>query len=270
MVPMSFCARSTVVPNGRIWATRPAPQNGEWQQALKVLGLPVVEVPLLAIEPVQAPEEIQAIKDVILNFDQYQKVFFVSHNAVRETFAWLHRYWPQLPVGVEYIAVGSKTAEAVLAEQVPVVSGVHTMDSDEMLRLPLLQNVAGQKILICRGRGGLPLMGKALRERGATVHYCELYYRRMPAEAVTQAAPLVSQCGNDVIPVFSGETLHNLVKVLDALGVAERGMTLVVPGSRVRQEAEQLGFTRVITAQNAATTTMLAAVQEALDRRGQE
>jgi uroporphyrinogen-III synthase len=253
----------------RIWATRPAHQNAEWHETLAALGVPVVDLPLIVIEPVQEAAEIQAVKNLILNFDQFHKVIFVSHNAVREAFTWLRDYWPQLPDGVEYIAVGSKTAEAVMAESLPVTSGVRTMDSDELLGLPQLQNVWGEKILICRGRGGLPRMGEVLRERGAIVHYCELYYRRLPPTAVAQAAPLMPQCANDVIPVFSGETLQNLVKVLDANGVAERNMTLVVPGKRVCQEAEKLGFTHVITAVNAATATMLAAVQEALDRRAQ-
>lgn len=253
----------------RVWATRPVHQNAEWHDALAALGVPVVDLPLIVIEPVQEPEEIQAVKNLILNFDQFHKVIFVSLNAVRETFTWLRDYWPQLPT-VEYIAVGSKTAEAVMAENLPVTSGVRTMDSDELLSLPQLQNVWGQKILICRGRGGLPIMGEVLRERGAIVHYCELYYRRLPANAVIQAKPLLSQCAKDVIPVFSGETLQNLLKVLDAHGVTERGMTLVVPGKRVCQEAEKLGFSRIITAQNAATATMLAAVQEALDRRAQD
>lgn len=255
------------MPDVRVWATRPVHQNAEWHDALLALGVPVVDLPLIMIEPVQEPAEMQAVKNLILDFDQFHKVFFVSQNAVRETFNWLRDYWPQLPAGIEYFAVGRKTAEAVMAEGLAVVNGECTMDSDEVLALAQLQNVWGQKILICRGRGGLPRMGEVLHERGAIVRYCELYYRRLPPTAVAQASSLLSQGAEDVIPVFSGETLQNLVKVLEANGVTDRSMTLVVPGKRVSQTAEKLGFTRIVTAENATSTTMLAAVQEVLSNR---
>ena len=116
MAPTRFCARSTVVSDARIWATRPAYQNAQWHESLVELGHPVVDLPLMMIEPVQDATEIQAVKNLILDFDQFHKVIFVSQNAVRETFAWLRDYWPQLPGGVEYFAVGRKTAEAVMAE----------------------------------------------------------------------------------------------------------------------------------------------------------
>jgi uroporphyrinogen-III synthase len=253
------------VADTRIWATRPEHQNGQWCQTLAELGYPVVDLPLMLIEPVTDPAEIQAVKNLILDFDQFHKVIFVSQNAVRETFAWLRDYWPQLPVDIEYIAVGSRTAEALVEQGVTPIEGTQTMDSDELLALPHLQNVWGQKILICRGRGGLPRLGETLHERGAIVRYCELYHRRLPPVASAAAAPfLAAGCAEDVIAVFSGETLQNLVRVLDANGSAERAMRLVVPGKRVTQEAEKLGFSRVTTALNATSACMLAAIREAL------
>lgn len=254
-----------VVAETRIWATRPEEQNAEWRKSLEALGRKVIDLPLLAIEPVQEPEEIQAIKNHILDFDQFDKVFFVSQNAVREAFNWLHNYWPQLPLGVEYLAVGSKTAEAVRAEGVPVVAGETSMDTEEILGLPQMQNVAGQKILICRGKGGYPRMGEILQSRGATVRYCELYHRRLPAEAAAKAAPLLAAgCAADVVPLFSGETVQNYIQVLEANRVSERGMVLVVPGKRVLQAAESAGFSRVVAVENATLPVMFAGVQEAL------
>lgn len=253
----------------RIWATRPTHQNGQWHESLAELGYPVVDLPLMMIEPVHEAAEMQAVKNLILDFDQFHKVIFVSQNAVREAFTWLRDYWPQLPEGLEYYAVGRKTAEAVMAEHLPVANGTQAMDSDELLAMPQLQNVWGEKILICRGRGGLPRIGEVLHERGAIVRYCELYHRRLPPAAVAEAVPLMSGCAADIIPVFSGETLQNLVRVMDANGVTERNMILVVPGKRVTQSAEKLGFRHIVTAENATAGVMLAAVREALDKRAQ-
>lgn len=253
----------------RIWATRPDHQNGVWRESLEQLGYPVIDLPLMMIEPVSAADEIQAVKNLILDFDQFNKVFFVSQNAVHEAFAWLRDYWPQLPLGVEYLAVGSKTAEAVMAEGVPVVHGEQAMDTDELLALPELQNVWGQKVLICRGRGGFGRMGEVLQSRGAIVRYCELYHRRLPSNAIANAKPfLTTGCSSDVVPLFSGETLQNFVRILEANQVAERDMALVVPGKRVQQAADQAGFSRIFMVENATAPVMLTGVKEVLHSIG--
>jgi uroporphyrinogen-III synthase len=249
----------------RIWATRPAYQNAAWITSLSQFGLPVVDLPLLKIEPVQQADQTQAIKNLILDFDQFHKVIFVSQNAVREALVWLRDYWPQLPVGIEYFAVGSKTAESLLEEGLQVVSGSQSMDSDELLSFAQLQNVWGQKILICRGVGGLPRLGQTLQERGAIVRYLELYQRLLPPDATAMARDYCNaDLDKDLVPIFSSETLANLVEVLTANGIQQRTMTLVVPGKRVAQAAAQHGFNKVLVAENATAKHMLAALENCL------
>lgn len=245
----------------RVWATRPVEQNAQWQALLEGQGFTTVAVPLLAIEPVQEADAVQSIKNLILDFDQFDKVIFVSQNAVREAFEWLQGYWPQLPVGVEYFAVGSKTAACARAQGVEVVGAEQSMNSDELLAMSQMQNVWGQKILIFRGQGGLPRLGEVLHERGAIVRYCELYQRKLPAGVIEYIQPLLPVAEEDVIAVFSGETLQNLVAVLDANGVCDRTMPIVVPGKRVAQLAYNLGFSRIHTAANASSQEMLSAIR---------
>lgn len=244
----------------RVWATRPAEQNRQWQHILAALGFNSVAVPLLAIKPLQEPVAVQAIKNFILDFDQFDKVIFVSQNAVREAFNWLHNYWPQLPVGIEYYAVGAKTADSVRALGVDVAGGSGAMNSDELLALASMQNVWGKKVLIFRGQGGLPRLGEVLHERGAIVRYCELYQRQLPETAVAEVKQLLPMAANDLVALFSGETLQNFVAVLDANAVTERTMPIVVPGKRVAQLAQDLGFSCVQTAANASTDAMGEAI----------
>ncbi len=236
---------------------------------LENAGYPVVEAPLMVIEPVNDPVALQAVRDLILNFDQFQKVIFVSQNAVQVAFGWLEDYWPQLPAGMQYFAVGTKTADAIAARGFEVAFPDHTMDSDALLALPALRSVWGEKILICRGRGGLPRMGEVLHQRGAIVRYCELYERRLPASAMedVMAAWRDTQFDEaDIVPIFSGETLQHLVTVLDRLGVGGRALRLVVPGKRVAELAESMGFVNVVCAANASEPAMLEALA-ALDRQ---
>lgn len=232
--------------------------------ALKRLGCLVENVPLLSIEPVREPAAVQAVKELILNFDQFQKVIFVSLNAVEAAFAWLTDYWPQLPQGVQYFAVGRRTAEQADQWGITVNQPDQTMDSDALLAMPELQSVWGEKILICRGRGGLPRLGEVLHQRGAIVRYCELYERCLPPDAQQQVASILQRNAGDtrkhIIPLFSGETLQNLLDVLQNLAFDPQHLEVIVPGRRVAGLAQSLGYGKVICAYNASESSMLEAL----------
>ncbi|MEY4588947.1 MAG: uroporphyrinogen-III synthase [Pseudomonadota bacterium] len=241
----------------RIWATRPEAQNSAWAARLKELGFAVFELPLLAISPLEDADSQQAIKSLVLDFDQFDKVIFVSQNAVQHAFHWLHDYWPQLPAGIGYFAVGEKTAQTLTAEGInsQVAAG---QTSEALLALPALNEVWGQKILICRGRGGLPKLGECLHQRGALVRYLELYERLLPPQAEQQLhQQLPSLPARDLLVAFSGETLHNLVRLFQAHPSAPFANPLLVPGKRVEELAYQLGFQQVICAANASEPAML-------------
>lgn len=247
----------------RVWATRPEAQNLSWITTLQAQGFDVVNIPLLSIEPVQEVEAVQAVKNLILDFDQFQKVVFVSQNAVQEAFTWLEDYWPQLPAGIEYFAIGKKTAQAVSQHNVDVVSGGIAMNSDELLNLPQLLDVWGQRVLIFRGQGGLPKLGEVLHERGAMVRYCELYLRLPPQGALAEVNRVAEEptANEDIVPLFSGETLENLNNLLNNhQDQMKLRLTLVVPGKRVAHLAESFGFPRVYIAANASAEEMLNSI----------
>jgi uroporphyrinogen-III synthase len=246
----------------RIWATRPAAHNPAWIEQLQQLGFEVFDFPLLAINPLEDAESQQAIKSVVLDFDQFEKVIFVSQNAAQHAFNWLHDYWPQLPLGIHYFAVGDKTARALKMQGVEaeVACG---MTSEALLNLPALTEVWGQKILICRGRGGLPKLGESLHQRGARVRYLELYERLIPADAEQRLrTQLPSLPRGDLLVAFSGETLHNLVAVFESHPCSPWANPLLVPGKRVEELARHLGFDQVICAANASEGAMLKSLTD--------
>src|SRR5690606_2690658 len=146
-----------------------------------------VLAPLLELQPVTDDRQRQSIKNQVINFDLFQKAIFVSQNAVNFALDWLDEYWPQLPVGVEYFAVGETTARALQTHglRVSALTAAETgaMNSETLLSEPELREVAGEKIIIFRGCGGRGHMGEILRERGAHVSYCELYQRHLPDSA---------------------------------------------------------------------------------------
>lgn len=245
----------------RVLTTRPAHQAHDWCALLASAGAAVDSIPMLAIEPVDAGPGVQRLKNQVLDFDQVDHAIFVSRNAVRLGFEWLDSYWPQLPVGPRYYAIGAATARDLERHGVECTSAGGAMDSEALLALPSLQAVEGQRVLVFRGAGGRTLIGDTLSARGARVEYCELYRRSLPADAAARLAAY-RHCP-DAITVHSGETLDNLARCLDQSGRRElRDAALVCPSSRVGARARSHGFARVAVADNAGDAAMLAALQQ--------
>jgi uroporphyrinogen-III synthase len=254
----------------RVLVTRPAAQAEPWCRLLRELGAEPLAAPLLAIEPVRDLEAMQAVKQLVLDFDLYQKAIFVSQNAVAYGMAWLEDYWPQLPQGIAYFAVGDATARQLAAHGVEVsalnAASNGAMNSESLLAAPELQQVAEQRIVIFRGLGGRGQLAEILRARGARVDYCELYQRRLPVEAATHLAETCAGQLPHVVALHSGESLDNYRQVLAQLAqhpAAEplvrslRELPLLVPGARVAALAQAAGFERVYPAENATDSSML-------------
>jgi uroporphyrinogen-III synthase len=249
-----------------IVVTRPQAQAESWAESLRILGAKVSVVSLLEIVPVSEEVQIRAIKNCILDFDIYNKAIFVSQNAVEYGFEWLENYWPQLPSGIDFFAVGEITAKQLQERGVKVTdlaqSQTGAMTSETLLQSPALQSVAGEKIIIFRGLGGRPHIGEVLSERGAQVDYCELYERLLPSESSQAFESLLkSNQDNLILVLHSGEALENLQKIVRQMTVNPQpimvNIDLLVPSQRIYELAKTAGFTKVSAAQNATETSML-------------
>ncbi len=247
--------------------TRPTAQAESWAKQLEALGARVTLQPMMAIEPLQGAAEKQRIIDDILNFADYQKAIFISQNAVYHGVQWLDQYWPQLPIGVDFFAIGQATADALnqYIDNGMIHMATQAMNSEALLANEHLQNIDGEKILIFRGKGGRTLLADVLQERGAQVDYCELYERVCPAKT-TDAGQIVDPQFRQseqqvIITVHSGETLDNLCSSVtqDELQWLCQ-QPILVPGQRVAELAKQVPFNTVITAKNATHESMIDAL----------
>jgi uroporphyrinogen-III synthase len=265
-----------VLANTRIIITRLQKQADIWAAGLHKLGATTAIIPVLALEPVQTAEQIQAVKNIVLDFDLYQKAIFVSQNAVEFALGWLEDYWPQLPQGIEYFAVGETTARSLQAAGLKVsaltAASSGAMNSESLLQAPELQQVQGEKIVIFRGCSGRGKMAEVLTARGAWVSYCELYQRLMPPDAIVQLRTLFADDwqGREIIALHSGESLQHFMQALHAIPRTELDLgrvvqlPVLVPGQRVADLAYAAGFNDVIVAQNATDQAMSAALVQRL------
>ncbi len=238
-----------------VLVTRAARQGEELCRLIRSHGGRPIHFPALEIH---GPENPAALRALLAGIERYDIAFFVSSNAVRYG---LELLGGTLPSSLRVAAVGTGTARALATHGIDVnLLPEERFDSEALLALPALQQVAGKRILIFRGNGGRPLLGDTLRERGAEVVYAEVYRRARPAADV---APLLARWRPEIriVTATSLELLNNLVVLLGETGRALLLETpLVVVSEAMRRRAEELGCRHILMASRAEDASLVETV----------
>lgn len=248
----------------RVLVTRPAHQSQNLIDALRAQGAEPVPFPLLEIEPIDETdkEAYNRIKTRILDLDLYAGVIFISANAARIGEAWIDTYWPQLPVGIHWLAIGAGTAAALKHLGIPAYHVAGGFDSEALLADPILSDVSEKRFLILRGEGGRELLAETLQSRGADVDYADLYRRVCPRYSPAQIKSTIYAQRLSVILITSGMALDNLLELAgaepDLLETA-----LIVPSRRIADLASARGFTRIRIADGPDDSSMIRALRPA-------
>lgn len=230
---------------------RPPAQAGPLTAALQAHGADVLTLPLLAVEPLALTPE---SRRMVMDLDRYQGVIHVSANAARLAVRHFQDFWPQWPLGVRHVAVGRATAD-VLGEAGLDMLCPEQEDSEGMLALPLLQEVAGQRWLLCRGDQGRELLAETLRQRGAAVDILPLYRRVLPPEAEASWQSL-RQLPDVVILTSATVWQHwQLVAGAQALRPA-----LVTVSQRLARQVQAAGAGQVLVSDGADPSSLVHAL----------
>jgi uroporphyrinogen-III synthase len=248
-----------MVQNTNILVTRPAGQAAELCAAVVAKGFTAHSLPMLQVLPLAelTPQQCAQVQDL----DHYQHLIFVSGNAVRNGMAWIESCWPQLPIGLDWYAVGDGTARLLLPYGVKAHTPGSTMTSEGLLALPQLQQVRAARVLIVKGEGGRQTLADELSRRGARVDELACYRRVAPELGPGELLLKLSQWEIDLVMISSGEGLCNMLGLLSPAETTKfRLITLLVPSPRVADIAHTAGFERVITAENASDGAMLRAL----------
>lgn len=222
-----------------VLVTRPPRQAAGLARAIRAAGGAAFEFPALAVEAVPVDKFAASLRRLAAA----DIVVFVSPNAAQFGMAVIRT----LPAAARVFAVGPGTARALADEGVPDAITPDGQDSEALLALPQLRDVAGRRVVIVRGVGGRPLLADTLTRRGAEVHFLECYRRTRP---VADAAPLL-RCWNDggidAVTVASAETLHNLAAMLGEPGPTLLARTpLFAPHEKIAAAARRMGIADVI------------------------
>ncbi len=260
----------------RILVTRPAHQAAGQAALLETLGAEPVLLPLLEITPVDASDpDFNLLKSKVMDLDLYHKVIFISANSAICGIDLIDQYWPQLPVGIEWLAIGRQTAAQLNNLGITATQSPEGYDSEALLSLPQLQQIETDKILIMRGNGGRETLAEQLTQRGAKVDYANLYQRTAPHYTSEQISSIIGNVSSrstysakplSAILITSGEALNNLTHLIADHNLKKLlHTTLVVPSERVARIAAQLGYTRVITASGPDNQAMAETVLSTID-----
>ncbi len=263
---MSFWPRARPISLRRSMAasvliTRPAAQAGRLCDALALQGLQVHAQPLLELSPLAALEA--ADQQYLSNLDQYHHLIFISANAVEFGMPHIHSRWPQLPVGINWYAIGASTAQQLAKNGVVPLSPPLDMTSEGLLALPTLQSVEGDRALLVKGQGGRGTLRDTLESRGALVDELRCYRRSCPSLAAGELAQKISDWQIDLIIISSGEGLTNMLALLSPQETSNlRNVSLMVPSRRIAREAEAMGFANIMLADNASDAAVVNAVAD--------
>ena len=240
-----------------VLVTRPQQQADSLCDSLETIGCQPVRLPMLEI--IAVPESPQ-LKKCFLDIDLFQAVIAISRNAAEAGLEYVDSYWPQLPVGVDWVAVGPVTAKAMHAAGMDVKMPAERFDSEGTLELDCLQaeKIAGKKVLIWRGVGGRETLASVLTERGAQVEYAELYERNVPQHNVEQWQLALQD--SPLLVVSSGQGVEAVAAQQPKIAEQVRG--IIAPSARVAEIAQSLGFSSVQIAASAQDNDMIAAIKQ--------
>lgn len=244
----------------RVLVTRPARQAQALCNAIETLGGEVLRLPVIEISD---PSDIRPALKIINKLDRFAIAIFISANAVEMTHALItaRGAWPAT---LKIAAVGKRTAAALqhLGKHVDLMPQ-HGSDSEALLSLAELQDVAGKDIVIFRGEGGRELLADTLRQRGAHVEYAEVY-RRMKPDVDASAVQQAGEAGKiHIITITSNESLLNLCDMVGGRGRHWLHKTpLVVISQRTAELAREMGFKTVIIANHTSDEGLVDAIKE--------
>lgn len=211
-----------------VWLTRPSAQAETWRAAFEAAGARVLVEPLLAIEP---PGDEPSAAAALERAENADIVIATSANAVAGAARLRPRWAPRGTL----LAVGAATAGSLARHAGRRVAVPERSDTEGLLAMPALRDVAGRRVALLAGHGGRAALADALIARGAQLDKIALY-RRVPASIAR--ARLDRLLAADAVIITSVEAWRQLIALATGVNRARLArLRLVAASRRVVQQA---------------------------------
>jgi uroporphyrinogen-III synthase len=225
--------------NKRVLVTRSAHQAQRLCELIERAGGTPVRFPTIEIAP---PGDRSALERIVDRLQEFDLAIFVSPNAVVRAMEIIRARRGGPPAQLTIACIGTGSARALAEAGVSGALIPARSDSEGLLQLAPLAQIAGRRVVIFRGQSGRELLAEALRQRGAQVEYAECYRRQRPATDPHPLAREFMQDRIDVVTTTSADALRNLYEMLGRIaGPRLARVPLVVVSERLRDLAHELG-----------------------------
>lgn len=245
-----------------IMVTRPIAQADHLCRLIKQYGGSPFIFPVLEISD---PPDTTRLFEIIHRLDDFDLAIFISANAVNQAIKYIKLCRRQIPAKLKLATIGEASACALqnLLGREPDVCPKTQFNSEALLAMGAMQEVADLSIVIFRGEGGRGYLGDTLRQRGAKVEYASVYRRSQPKANLDTLRKQLASGGVHVITITSGEGIHNLCNML---GEEQqhwlRNTQLVVVNQRLVALVQELGFIKpAIVAATASDDDIVEAIR---------
>ncbi|BBN58515.1 uroporphyrinogen-III synthase [Hydrogenovibrio marinus] len=195
------------MPKATLLNTRPEAQAVALAELLEQNGFANLFCPSIHIESLNA---------VPPNLADFQTIFFVSANAVKQLAASWQQAFDKplsLPKSVTCFAIGKATAKSLQALGIDAKTPRHKFDTESLMSDLSAESFQQTKCLIVKGEGGLPDLADTLEQRGAVVEEW-IGYRRVAAGFCSEAWQSFKQADYPVVLASSLDAWKNLVEVI--------------------------------------------------------
>jgi len=224
--------------------TRPQEQAEALTDAIRAAGGRAILFPAIEIADVA---DLKALNGLLARLGEFDLAIFISPSAVNKAMNLIGAHRP-LPRRLAVAAIGRGSVKSLERFGVSgVIAPEGRFDSEALLELPALANVAGKRIVIFRGEGGRELLGDTLTARGAHLEYAECYRRTRPRADVSPLMRAWARHEVHAVVVTSSGSMSHLFDMVGKLGQAWLQKTPVfVPHPRIAETARGLGVREVV------------------------
>jgi uroporphyrinogen III methyltransferase/synthase len=246
----------------RILVTRARAQASGFAERLRRLGADVVELPVIAIEPLAEQRELAlALQRLSQPHPVGRFAVFTSANAVELVFEAVARLGgdARLFAGARLVAIGPETAAALAGHGLRADLTPTEFVAEAVADLLLTQGVAGAHIWLPRAALARDVLPERLREAGAEVDVLPLYRTVLPEETATRLGEEVDRGGIAAVTFTSSSTVAHFQKGLDGRPFPAGAIAACI-GPVTARSAEAAGFPVAVVAAEYTTAGLAAAL----------
>lgn len=253
--PLALAGASVIV-------TRPAASARALVRGARARGAEVVRLPGMRL---LAVDDADGARRQLERARQADIWVFTSPSAVVYGLSLLGSN--RFPDNLRMCAVGAGTARALARNGIASIAPAGLHNSEGLLDEPMFSDVGGLHVVLIDAPGGRDLLANTLAERGAGVEHVAVYQRAPPRLSGRYLAALRAAERPWISLLSSGLALSNLLEALPAeLSARWRSESLVVSSTRLKEQAQERGFTDVHEADSALTRDLLRAAGQVLAR----